>query len=106
MSQLEQTLSMRRIRVSDDVRFLTIGQVKRRYGNVSDMWIWRRLRDHAFPKPVRFGGPTSVRHWVLSDLERWERARLTQSSGTQVRENPFEFVESEELHKPTRQQER
>ena len=33
-----------RIRLADDPQYLTIGQVKRRFGDVSDMWIWRALR--------------------------------------------------------------
>jgi predicted DNA-binding transcriptional regulator AlpA len=63
-----------RIRVSDDGRFLTIGQVRERFG-VSDMWVWRYMRRHGFPKPLQFGGPTSARHWPLSDIETWERER-------------------------------
>jgi predicted DNA-binding transcriptional regulator AlpA len=63
-----------RIRVSDDVRYLTIGQVRERFG-VSAMWVYRYMRDHGFPKPVRFGGKTSARHWLLSEIEEWERER-------------------------------
>jgi hypothetical protein len=33
------------------------------------------MRDHGFPKPVRFGGKTSARHWLLTDIEQWERER-------------------------------
>lgn len=62
------------IRVSDDARYLSIGQVRERYG-VSDMWVYRHTRDHSFPKPVQFGGPTSARHWLLTDIEQWERER-------------------------------
>jgi predicted DNA-binding transcriptional regulator AlpA len=75
VSQLEQTAFSHRIRISDDVRYLTVGQVKRRYGGVSDMWVWRYMREHGFPKPVQFGGPTSARHWLVADLEQWERER-------------------------------
>lgn len=75
VSQLEQTTSRYRILISDDVRYLTIGQVKRRYGGVSDMWVWRYMREHGFPKPVQFGDPTSARHWLIADLEQWERER-------------------------------
>lgn len=64
----------RRIRLAEDTRFLTIGQVRERFG-VSDMWVWRYMRQHRFPKPVQFGGPTSARHWLLSDIETWERER-------------------------------
>lgn len=64
----------RRIEVSANARYLTIGQVRERYC-VSDMWVYRHMRDHGFPKPVRFGGKTSARHWLLSEIEEWERTR-------------------------------
>jgi predicted DNA-binding transcriptional regulator AlpA len=64
-----------RLRVSGDTRFLTIGQVRERF-NVSDMWVWRYMRNHGFPRPVKFGGPTSARHWLLADIEQWERERI------------------------------
>jgi predicted DNA-binding transcriptional regulator AlpA len=63
-----------RIEVSTDTRYLTIGQVRERFG-VSDMWVYRHMRTHGFPKPVQFGGKTSARHWLLSDIENWERER-------------------------------
>jgi predicted DNA-binding transcriptional regulator AlpA len=63
-----------RIRVSDDARYLTIGQVRERFG-VSTMWVWRYMRQHGFPQPVQFGGPTSARHWLLADIETWECER-------------------------------
>lgn len=63
-----------RYHVSDDARYLTIGQVRERFG-VSDMWVWRYIRQHNFPKPVQFGGPTSARHWLLGEIEQWERDR-------------------------------
>jgi predicted DNA-binding transcriptional regulator AlpA len=66
-----------RIEVSTDTRYLTIGQVRERFG-VSDMWVYRHMRTHGFPKPVRFGGKTSARHWLLSDIENWERERAKQ----------------------------
>jgi predicted DNA-binding transcriptional regulator AlpA len=69
----------RRIEVSIDTRYLTIGQVRERFG-VSDMWVWRHMRDHGFPKPIQFGGKTSARHWLLSDIEQWERDRATKNS--------------------------
>ncbi len=72
-----------RIRVSDDTRYLTIGQVRERFG-VSDMWVWRHMRDHGFPRPVRFGGLTSARHWLLSDIETWERERAKQSARSEI----------------------
>ena len=80
MRSVMSTIS-HRIRVSDDARYLTIGQVRERYG-VSDMWIWRHMRDHGFPRPVQFGGPTSTRRWLLTDIENWERSKAVASAGS------------------------
>jgi predicted DNA-binding transcriptional regulator AlpA len=66
------------ITVSTDARYLSISQVRERYG-VSAMWIWRHMRDRGFPKPVKFGGPTSARHWRVVDVEQWERERALQN---------------------------
>jgi hypothetical protein len=60
---------------SDDEheRLLTAAQVKRRYGGVSDLWLWRRLRDESgFPKPIFI---CRRRFWRLSALIAWERSR-------------------------------
>jgi predicted DNA-binding transcriptional regulator AlpA len=43
------------------------------------MWLWRYMRAHGFPKPVKFGGPTSARRWLLSEIEHWERQRAKQT---------------------------
>jgi predicted DNA-binding transcriptional regulator AlpA len=67
-----------RFSVSNDVRYLTAGQIRERFG-VSDMWIWRHMRAHGFPRPVQFGGPTSTRHWLLTEIEQWERERAIQN---------------------------
>jgi predicted DNA-binding transcriptional regulator AlpA len=56
---------------SDDC-FLTAVQVRQRYGNASDMWLWRLLRDDSnFPRPIEI---RKRRYWKLSDLIAWERA--------------------------------
>src|SRR5271169_2184836 len=34
------------------------------------------MQRHEFPKPVQFGGPTSARHWLRSEIEEWERERV------------------------------
>ena len=79
MSTLAQSTHKHRIRVSDDARYLTIGQVRERFA-VSDMWVWRHIRDHGFPRPIQFGGPTSARHWLLTDIEQWERSKAVPST--------------------------
>ena len=55
---------------------LTAKQVRTRYGGVSDMALWRWLRDErlAFPRPIVIN---SRRYWKLSDLAQWE---ITQAS--------------------------
>jgi predicted DNA-binding transcriptional regulator AlpA len=56
---------------SDDY-FLTAVQVRQRYGNASDMWLWRRLHDDSnFPRPIKI---RKRRYWKLSELIAWERA--------------------------------
>lgn len=56
---------------------LTAKQVRTRYGNVSDMALWRWLRDErlAFPQPMVIN---SRRYWKLSDLAQWELARAAE----------------------------
>jgi len=71
-----QSTIKHRIQVSTNPTFLTIGQIRERY-NCSDMWVWRHIKRHSFPAPLRFGGPTSARHWRLADIEAWERSRAT-----------------------------
>jgi predicted DNA-binding transcriptional regulator AlpA len=52
--------------------FLTAVQVRQRYGDASDMWLWRLLRDDSnFPRPIEI---RKRRYWKLSDLIAWERA--------------------------------
>jgi hypothetical protein len=51
-------------------RFLNSRQVRRRYGDSSDMWLWRRLNDQSgFPLPINISGR---RFWKLDDLVAWE----------------------------------
>jgi predicted DNA-binding transcriptional regulator AlpA len=54
--------------------YLTATQVRARYGGVSDMTLWRWLRDKdlCFPKPCRIN---RLRYWKDSELTEWERTR-------------------------------
>jgi predicted DNA-binding transcriptional regulator AlpA len=50
--------------------YLRAPELCKRYG-VSDMWLWRRLRDDpSFPKPMRIN---RIRYFRISELEAWER---------------------------------
>lgn len=55
-------------------KFLSAAQVRRRYGDVSDMTLNRWLLDErmAFPRPLYF---QRMRYWSEEDLEAWERTR-------------------------------
>jgi predicted DNA-binding transcriptional regulator AlpA len=68
-----QSTIKHRIVQSDDVAFLTAGQVRERY-SVSNMWLHRKMRAGAFPTPVRLGGGR-LRFWRVADLLRWEDAQ-------------------------------
>ena len=50
---------------------LTARQVRQRLGGVSDMAIWRWLRDErlGFPKPICIN---RRRYWRLGELAAWE----------------------------------
>ncbi len=57
----------------DSGPFLTAAQLRARYGGVSDMWIWRRLRDGSrFPQPIEIA---RRRYWRLAALIAWENGR-------------------------------
>jgi predicted DNA-binding transcriptional regulator AlpA len=56
-----------------DIKFLTAKQVRARYGNVSRMWVTRRITNNDFPKPVKLGG--RLNHWRLDELEAWDATR-------------------------------
>ena len=54
--------------------FLNAAQVRRRYGGISEMALWRWLRDEdlGFPQPIRINGR---RLWEARRLTAWERTR-------------------------------
>ena len=53
--------------------YITTAQLRQRYGNVSHMWVERKLKsDPDFPGPVTFG--SMFRFFRLADLEAYERA--------------------------------
>jgi hypothetical protein len=52
--------------------YLTAPQVRQRYGNKSDMWLWRMLRDEPnFPRPTII---RRQRYFRLRDLVAYETA--------------------------------
>lgn len=63
---------------ADDV-YLTARQVRARFGDLSDMSLWRWINDPEmdFPRPLVVN---TRRFWRLSDLVRWERGRAGRAS--------------------------
>jgi predicted DNA-binding transcriptional regulator AlpA len=57
-----------------DEIFLGARKVRRRYGDISDMTLWRWCHDEdlAFPKPITIKGR---RFWRWSNLKTWEKQR-------------------------------
>jgi hypothetical protein len=52
--------------------YLTAPQVRQRYGNKSDMWLWRVLREEpSFPQPIVI---RRQRYFRLRDLIAYEDA--------------------------------
>lgn len=53
---------------------LNCGQLKARFGGVSNMWIDRRLREAVdpLPTPIYIAGR---RYWRLSEIQAWEARR-------------------------------
>ncbi len=60
------------IRTEGDDRFLRIGEVCRLVG-CGRSWIYARLREGAFPQPVRLGHRTVV--WREAEVRAWMNAR-------------------------------
>ena len=62
----------------DTTVFMSARQVRERYGNRSDMALWRWLRDEKlnFPKPLYIN---QFRYWKLADLTAWEQGRPSQN---------------------------
>lgn len=76
---IEVNISQDQVAMRDDV-FLRSAQVRQRYGNVSHMWIERRLKgDPSFPRPTYFG---RQRFWRVHELVEWERGLASQDRVT------------------------
>jgi predicted DNA-binding transcriptional regulator AlpA len=57
----------------NNAKFIPAKRVRERYGSLSAMWLWRRLRDDpTFPRPVTFG--TKARFWNVAELDAWDAA--------------------------------
>jgi predicted DNA-binding transcriptional regulator AlpA len=60
--------------------YLSTDQVCARFGGVTRMWIYRAIRSHGFPSPLKFGDHSARGHafYSLATVERWERIQANQ----------------------------
>jgi predicted DNA-binding transcriptional regulator AlpA len=60
--------------------YLTAKQLRTRFGGISDMTIFRWLRDEQlqFPQPMVLN---ARRYWLLSDIQAWEQKHATGKVG-------------------------
>jgi hypothetical protein len=70
-----------RIVQSDDALYLTIGQVRERFGGISTMWIVRRMVNASVPRPDRVRATQNPHHGSrsspTSNNGKRERARIS-----------------------------
>lgn len=66
--------------MNDADTYLSAAQVRSRYGDISDMSLWRWSNNPAmgFPKPLRIN---RRRFFRLRELEEWERSRAAHLPG-------------------------
>jgi predicted DNA-binding transcriptional regulator AlpA len=58
-------------------KYLTMNQLRERWGNCSHMSIERWMQaDPDFPRPMRLGGKARVRLWDEAAVEAYERASV------------------------------
>lgn len=64
---------------ADDDTLLTSTQVRSRIGGVSNMCIWRWMRDPRveFPSPIKIN---QRNYWRLGDLRQWQAARAVKET--------------------------
>ncbi len=67
---------------SSKPKYLRVADVRRRYGNCSDMWIQRKSTEFGFPAAVYFGGRD--RFWRDEDLDAWDRIMIERGSSPPV----------------------
>jgi predicted DNA-binding transcriptional regulator AlpA len=65
----------------DDDALLTSAQTRARTGNVSNMCLWRWMRDERvkFPAPVKINGRN---YWRLGDLRNWQAEQAVKGART------------------------
>jgi predicted DNA-binding transcriptional regulator AlpA len=69
-----------------DKRYLPASKLRRRYGDCSDMTLWRWIKDDRlqFPKPIYINGR---RYWDEYELDKFDQRQATKR-GTPLGSSP------------------
>jgi hypothetical protein len=60
---------------SDAKKFITVPQLRERWGSCSHMFIERLLKsDPCMPRPMKLGG--RIRFFAVDEIERYERSKV------------------------------
>ena len=60
--------------------YISASQVCQRYGGLTPMWLWRKLKsDSTFPRPTNLGRGKRNRYWKVDELVAWERSVAAKS---------------------------
>jgi predicted DNA-binding transcriptional regulator AlpA len=63
-------------------KYLTAKQVRERYGNRSEMWLWRKLKhDSTFPRPLVMG--RNVRLFDIAALDSYDDGLRSKARGAE-----------------------
>ncbi len=64
--------------------YLTAADLRERY-KCSRMLVYRQIKQHHFPKPVKFGNGSGVhRRWLAANVQAYEEERLTKPNRTRT----------------------
>lgn len=75
--------------IPPDAVWLTSAQVCARYGGMSKMWLWRRVKDDPkFPKPRYFG---RLQMYSVEALNKYDRSATLQKAAISQITNSKEF---------------
>lgn len=69
-------------------RFLTQPQLRLRYGNISDMTVWRWIKAGRIPEPALFGNRNYYAEDELDEADRRAKADYRQARGQSSMHRP------------------
>ena len=71
--------------MDDKKGYLTMRQLRARYGDCSRNTIYRRMADAGYPQPEHFGTKGAKLLWPEDEVEEWDHIHLRNSQPRRVR---------------------